>query len=324
MSAGPYRAFGLTVRSSRPLPGLPPATGGSGPAVHVQVAEKALAELLAPGTPPSWANGVERLWRTADGGRLLRFDDPAGARAWTMRVSPGGYAIGVEHTAGIPVDDVLQIVLSAGLATSLQLAGVPLLHGCAVEVGGRAIVVLGPSGAGKSTVAAALVAAGHALLSDDVAALESRAEPLVHPGAARLRVTSASARALGWDAAGLPRVFATDVMGDKLRVELPAPGLSFCAQPRRLAAIYTLAPRGSVTPAAAPELERLPAPEVLRELLANAYRAHALDRGQRDRLLTDLVKVAQEVPARRVRAANDLGGLGRLAEALVADAANLP
>jgi hypothetical protein len=215
-------------------------------------------------------------------------------------------------------------VLSIGLATSLQLAGVPLLHGCAVEVDGRAIVVLGPSGAGKSTVAATLVAAGHALLSDDLAALEPGAETLVQPGAARLRVAPASARAVGWDTAGLRRVFETPVMGDKLRVDLPAPGLSFCGSPRPLAAIYTLAPRGGVASGAPPELDSLPPAAVLRELLANAYRVHALDRGQRGRLLADLLKVAQAVPVRRLRAADDLSGVGRLAEALVADVTGQP
>lgn len=324
MSDGLYRAFGLTIRSSRPLPGLPRGDGNATRTVRVHVAERSLPELAAPSTPPLWAGGVEHLWRTEDGGRLLRYHDGAGPDAWTMRISPGGDSIDVEHTPGLPSEDVLQVVVNAGLATSLQLSGVPLLHGCAVEIRGRAVVVLGPSGAGKSTLAAALVAAGHALLSDDVAAVESGPEPVVQPGAPRLRMAPASARAVGWDVAGLPRVFVTEVMGDKLGVDLPVAGLPFCAEPRPLAAIYVLAPLGAVALGSPPELEPLPAAEVLSELLANSYRIHALDRGQRDRLVADLLKMAQAVRVRRVRAAEDLGGLVRLAGALVADATAAP
>jgi hypothetical protein len=317
-----YRAFGVTVRSNCPLPGLSPAAAAqAGREVCVRVGERAVPELAALDSPPMSAVGMERIWRTGDGGRLLRYDDgmPA-AKVWTMRVSPRGELVEVERTDGVQRDDMLQVVLSAGLATALQLAGVPLLHGCAVEVGGRAIVVLGASGAGKSTVAAALVAAGHALLSDDVAAVEPGTAPLVHPGAARLRIAPASARAVGWDATRLPRVFSTEILGDKLRVDLPAPGRAFCAEPRELAAIYSLGPRGGVPAGAPPEVATLPAAEVLRELLANSYRSHALDREQRDRLVPGLLRVAEAVPVRRVRVADDLGGLARLADTLAGDA----
>jgi hypothetical protein len=46
------------------------------------------------------------------------------------------------------------------------------LHGAAVALNGRAVVLLGRSGQGKSTLAAALCAAGGALLADDAAALD--------------------------------------------------------------------------------------------------------------------------------------------------------
>ena len=42
------------------------------------------------------------------------------------------------------------------------------VHGTAVDVGGRAVLVCGPSGSGKSTLGAALIARGARLISDDL------------------------------------------------------------------------------------------------------------------------------------------------------------
>lgn len=68
--------------------------------------------------------------------------------------------------------------LSRGLAAALvrQVRGEMSLHASAVCVGTSAIVVTGPSGAGKSTLAAMLCRRGGALLADDIAALDARAD----------------------------------------------------------------------------------------------------------------------------------------------------
>ncbi len=54
------------------------------------------------------------------------------------------------------------------------------VHAAAVEVEGRATLLVGPSGSGKSTTAFALVAAGAGYLSDELAPLDP-ARGLVHP-----------------------------------------------------------------------------------------------------------------------------------------------
>jgi hypothetical protein len=63
--------------------------------------------------------------------------------------------------------------LARGTARLLlrQLSGELGLHGAAVELGGRAVVLVGGSGYGKSTLAAALCARGGRLLADDAVAL---------------------------------------------------------------------------------------------------------------------------------------------------------
>jgi hypothetical protein len=55
----------------------------------------------------------------------------------------------------------------SAFALALQLQGRILLRASAVAVGGRAVLFCGDPGAGKSVLAAALGAAGHALVADD-------------------------------------------------------------------------------------------------------------------------------------------------------------
>lgn len=66
----------------------------------------------------------------------------------------------------------------------LHRQGLLVLHGSAVMIGGAAQVFLGDKGAGKSTTAAALIASGFPLVSDDVVAIERlpSGQLVVRPG----------------------------------------------------------------------------------------------------------------------------------------------
>lgn len=63
-------------------------------------------------------------------------------------------------------------LLGPVMALLLHRRGLLVLHGSAVRIGGKAQVFLGDKGAGKSTTAAALIAGGFPLVSDDVIAIE--------------------------------------------------------------------------------------------------------------------------------------------------------
>lgn len=289
-------AFGLTVGSDIVVRVNPPVA---------RVAE-------GNGTPV-FATPMERVWHSVEGW-LLRYDDPRNDEAWTMRVDAAGSAVEVERTAGIPLGDLLQFVQSAGMATVLQLRGVLLLHACAVEVDGRAVLVMGAAGAGKSTTAAAFVRHGLALLTDDISAIEAgNGGLLVHPGLPRLRLLPDTARLMGWDPGELPLVYGTPLLGDKRHVELTVDGGSFCAEPRRIAAIFMLGPRNRE----GPRHRTLAPSEALAALRANGYRDWLLDRAQQADRFPLIARLAAEVPVYSISTADDHAALPRLIDSML-------
>lgn len=62
------------------------------------------------------------------------------------------------------------------------------LHAAAVDIGGSAVLIAAPRTFGKTTLAAGFLAAGHRVLSEDIACLRVRPDPQVIPGPAMLRV----------------------------------------------------------------------------------------------------------------------------------------
>lgn len=87
----------------------------------------------------------------------------------------------------------LHLVMVGAAAAACPRARV--LHGCAVERSGRALVVLAPSGGGKTTLAVALVGRGWRLLSDDFVVLTG--DGAVRPFLRRVNLLPDSVTRLG-------------------------------------------------------------------------------------------------------------------------------
>lgn len=307
-----YEAFGLAIHSNRPLPSLP-ATETARVDLTVDFAEGRApeSERAAAGTTPFTGLGAVRA--CADGGRLLLYASHGGERVWSTRVSGDGRSLEVRWRGPIEVADMAAFVETGGLPTALALRGVPLLHGCAVDTGGSAFVVLGQGGAGKSTIAAAAVARGNALLTDDIAALDgTRTDVHVHPGGSQLRMNEDTARALGWDPAELRRVFVTGALPRKLFARLSTAHGSLCAHARRVTAIFVLGDRRSD----APRIDRLAPVEALPVLLRNTYGQAAVDTRLRSRLLPFWTRLAREVPVHAVTPPDGLSAVPSLVDAL--------
>jgi hypothetical protein len=310
-----YALHGVTLRSNHPLPGLLPGRGGE--VLEVDFAGR--SGVWTKIDPSSRQHGHESLWRRADGSCVLRYDHPSDGSFWTITYTNSGTSLTVQWSADWLLQDIPAIVQGPGVSLALLLRGVPLLHAGAIAVGDAAILLMGPSGSGKSTTAAALVARGFPLLSDDVAALAIDKDAVrVHPGSPRLRVYAEGAQGAGWDARRLVRVFTTPELDDKRCIEVSAAGRTFCGSPLPVRAIYFLSPRrAGVHP---PVLRPLDRRAVLPLLMRNIYMDRFLDPAGVRKQFAASARLARDVPVRLVQALDDLTALPSLVSAIVADA----
>jgi hypothetical protein len=317
-------AFGLRIRSDRPIPGLPAAPRAPGWDVEVVL-----------GKPPSWARracaavqpaepwyvspraGPDaqptlRIWKLPDAFRLA-FTEGA-----EFLVDSSATRVWARWTAPLTLEDAATYLLGPVLGFLLTLRGSLCLHGSAVAAHGRAFALVGPSGAGKSTLAAALARRGQAVLTDDITALRP-AEPdfLVQPGYPRLRLWPESVQVLYGAADALPPLTPT---WDKRYVDLTDAAYRFQSRPLPLAAVYLLGERcAGAEPALAPLLPR----DGLVGLAANRYFCLP-EQADHARAFAFLGRLVASVPVRRVRAPAGADRLPGLCAAILADVAALP
>lgn len=170
-----YIAFGLRLRSDFVLDELPPAPPGP-------------FDVAINRTP------IQRKLR--DVGKALHFDFETGEHLMEWR-EVGAFLIRGTDTIDVdPAEGRDERLLSFPLlgpviSMLLHLRGHLVMHASAISVGDNGVVLLGDKGAGKSTTAAALVAAGHRLLSDDVVALSFGEDgtPTVAPAFGQIKLS---------------------------------------------------------------------------------------------------------------------------------------
>ena len=176
-----YDVCGLRLLSEMDLPGLAVA------------AEPAPADLRVV------RGSVEAPTEWPASGIAVRPTAEADVLAWAGRATLSVSA----HEIRVDSDDegfARQCIVGPGLGVALHRRGRMVLHGSALDVDGKGLVLLGHKGAGKSTTAAALLARGHALLTDDLVAVLPPAEaPLCACGPTQMKLWPSSAQAFGLD-----------------------------------------------------------------------------------------------------------------------------
>lgn len=158
---------GWRVRSSLPLPELLPWTGEDRP-VDIKID---VADIPVPTAVPILVLPHSRLWRNGD--FLLELDGVG--RFWVAQ----GRQVLVEPAPNCPEAELRAFMLGSVLGVLCHQRGLLPIHASAVRIDEVAVLIAGISGAGKSTLAAALGARGHALLSDDVAAIDPQSGRLL-------------------------------------------------------------------------------------------------------------------------------------------------
>ena len=257
-----YLVYGLAVACALDLP-LPRAARAADVAVERlaggPVADRSVA-WLAGGEQPqgpwrsgltgdqrfvlSYGDGVAHFVLDGDGSRVAWWDD------------------------GLPPGLLSHLLVDHVLPQVAMRRGRLVLHAaCLGTPDGAAFGVAGESGRGKSTLAAALMADGHALLSDDCAVIDVDAGtgPSVAPAYPGLRLHPASLPLVA--DAGLRADGAVAETGAKLRLSPAGPGPWPGATPIPLRALMMLAPPG----AAAPAPRRLGAGEALVAVLRQSF-----------------------------------------------------
>lgn len=300
-----YAVFGGRLRSPLVLAGLRPLPPGGAPDWLLRVAGGP-----APPAPSAsaaeWADGDLRirLSRLPAGWRLA-YDDTG-----TYDVSPDGGRWTWHPGPAAPRELVQADLLGRVLALALSARGALPLHGAAVTVAGRGIVLLGAKHAGKSTLAAALAAGGARLVADDMAGVDPGATPRLLPGAPLLRLWNDAADHLR--AAGLGGI---PVHGTKQTLaDLPPERVE--TRPAPLDALYLL---DAPLPADGPPALRTPLSprDAVLAMLAHAKLGPLLHGPLATAHLARAAAVAERVPAYRLRTAPGFGRLGEVAASLL-------
>lgn len=185
-------AYGLTIDSDVYL-NLPAGTG-SGPAVrlfegHVSQFAAVKARLDVRSKPDDFY----QYGFAPDGTAYVAWDGVG-----EFLIGPDGRDIAYIRHALSEDDSFHVYLLGQALSFSLLRLGFEPLHATSVVVDGRALALLGGSGYGKSTLAAAFIAVGHPLLTDDVQVIQLEHDTAVaYPGPARIKLFPESAAVLG-------------------------------------------------------------------------------------------------------------------------------
>jgi hypothetical protein len=207
-------------------------------------------------------------WRRLSSGFVLREH-----RIGDFLIRADGSEVVCHPWPETPESHVEDTFLFPILPLVLSHRGVDGLHAAAVGVDDGAVALAGPSGAGKSTLAAAFVARGHPVLTDEYLIVVERAEGLaVRAGLPQMRLRPEGLAVLGrkpesrhlpWDAFGEKRVVAL----------APSPP----GAERRLRRLYFLDPVTASPSEAAPSIERLAGTEAFLRFVDLSYRLDTAD-----------------------------------------------
>ena len=311
-----YSAFALKLRSDRPIPGLIAAPAPfAAPDVDIFLGSRpgGGAHSAETGEPFYTSADIDergqpafQIWRTSKG-RLFRMDYTDGVQFWLDR---SGSKIWCTWPENLGIADASVYLLGPVLGLLLRLRGVTCLHASAVAFGDQAVAFAGPEGAGKSTTAAALGRRGHAIISDDIVAIQEREGSfLASPAHPYIGLWPKSVEMLYGEQKKIPRFAST---WDKGRLSLSDHGLIFQDRVLPLAGIFLLGER--VSGLTGPSAEPLSSRQGLMELVGNSYGADVLEKDMRASEFELLGRLVARIPVWRLRASEDRGKLSQLCD----------
>jgi hypothetical protein len=216
------------------------------------------------------------------------------------------------------ISDIFPFLMEPGLATALHLRGVPLLHGAAVVLNGKAILISGHSEMGESTLTARLMAAGLALLTEDLTPVTiSNHAVRILPGYPGLQLHADAIRSLGFNLADCPKVYPGLADDNKRWLDITRLAGNFHPSPAPLQMIYVLS--GRRRDLTVPQITSLSPTQACLALLDHLYGTRWLDLPTQQ-TISLCARLAERVQVRRVWTPEGLDTVAATAQALIDDA----
>jgi len=236
--------------------------------------------------------------------------DPGRARFWFRDAGEflvlDGRTILVHPTPGVDEGLIRLYIEGMIMAMLLYQRGASVLHASVVKIGSRAVAFCGHVGAGKSSLAAAMHARGHAVISDDNAAVHiADGRAIVNPAYPYVKLFPAIANVLG---------FGNDAVRTLHESQKKIAGIvrgGFSSRPLPLERLYCL---GRQHPS---EIRPLSASQLMVELLCNSVPTRWGCRGDREHLQR-CGDVARTIKAFTLRTFEALDSLPELAQRIEA------
>jgi hypothetical protein len=284
-----YLAYGLSIRAAMPIPELMAGNAEGEVSIRFGDVNYPTSEILERG----WG----RFRPTSEEDHLFW----QGVGSFLVR---RGRDIVVDPCPGLDERLLRLFLLGPVLAVLLQQRGHLLLHASAVAVADGAVLFLGSEGWGKSTMAAALHARGHKLLTDDVAVLPTESTcPTLFPGFPQLKLWPEALISLGEEPEKLPRC------NPHFEKRAREAAQEFSSDPLAIKRIYVLDEGNTV-----PEILPLRPQEALGELIRHTYGALGVGSTSHFTQCTNVVEKVPICSLKRQKSLSQLSNLAQLVE----------
>ena len=322
-----YSVFGVTVRSSAPIPGLIPlqtpqdradielnlgCSADCFASAHSNHAESVV--YTSAYTGPSGTPALRILEEQEHGLLHLVYFD--GMQFWMDR---HGTKLWASWPSESSAEEAATYLLGPVLGLLLRFRGVTCLHASAVSIGTSVIAFVGAEGAGKSTTAAAFARAGFAAVSDDVVALVERdGDFFVSPTYPHLCLWPESVEMLYGTKDALPPFVPN---WEKRRLSVANGGARFEDGALPLRAIYLL---DEIRDDPGPHVEPVTGQTGFLSLVANSFATNMLDSEMRASEFRTLSSLVAKVPLRRLFTSKGDLAPADLCQAVLHDITSLP